>query len=104
MIMQNQLVTLRTRAGAIAGYSVIGIILIALAVIGILYLFGRAGCHPRRRRFADGGGDHHAIDGKTGSQRGGLPLVVFTRHGPWPVRRAIHPLRSGSVPRPTAPH
>lgn len=42
MIMQNQLVTLRTRAGAIAGYSVIGIILIALAVIGILYLFGRA--------------------------------------------------------------
>lgn len=42
MIMQNQLAPLRTRAGAVAGYSVIGIILIALAVIGILYLFGRA--------------------------------------------------------------
>ena len=42
MIMQNQLAPLKTRAGAIAGYSVIGIIVIALAVIGILYLFGRA--------------------------------------------------------------
>jgi len=42
MIMQKELAPLRTRAGAVAGYSVIGIILIALAVVGLLYLFGRA--------------------------------------------------------------
>ena len=30
------------RAGAIGGYSLVGIIVVALAVIGLLYLFNRA--------------------------------------------------------------
>ncbi len=30
------------RAGAVGGYSLVGIAIIALAVIGLLFLFGRA--------------------------------------------------------------
>ncbi len=30
------------RSGAIGGYSIVGILVIALAVIGLLYLFNRA--------------------------------------------------------------
>lgn len=42
MIMLNERRGFAVRAGALGGYSIVGIILIALAVIGLLYLFGRA--------------------------------------------------------------